>query len=376
MIDRRDRIGFAVVLTALSGLFVENGTSSSPWLFVDPWGLMFVLPLYGLHVLVLARISLAAPRPSLPLLYVAGALLGLYEALITKVLWSPTWGPTDGAVLGGLHVLQTAVLVLFAHPVLAFMAPLVVAETHLVARSGILAGMPPRLAAALRSPRGLIRCAAGFAVVLAAHHAAVPGGPLVVAASAALNTLVVAVLLWWWRRRYAARPQPSLAAILPGRAATARLAVALGLLYVGSGVLVRPEGLPRTPGPYLVLAGLYAVLVTVLARLVRRTGPSGGAPDEVTEAREVSAREVSGRHTDARREPEVPVTEHGTRTPLLVFLVGYPLVSAALAAVPAVAAAIVVVSWLIAIPYGGWQLLRAARLSLGARRLPPVAPRP
>ncbi|MGB4809269.1 MAG: hypothetical protein WBP39_07185, partial [Candidatus Phosphoribacter baldrii] len=150
----RDRIGFAVVLTAVSGLLIENGTSSSPWLFFDAWGLLFVLPLYGLHVLLLGRAVLATPRPTLPLLYVAGALLGLYEAYITKVLWSPTWGPTDGPVVGGLHVFQTAVLVLFAHPVLAFIAPLVIAEAHLVGRSGVIAGMPPRLAAALGSPRG------------------------------------------------------------------------------------------------------------------------------------------------------------------------------------------------------------------------------
>lgn len=371
MIGRRDRIGFAVVLTAVSGLLVENGTSSSPWLFVDAWGLLYVLPLYGLHLLVLARIVLAAPRPMLPLLYVAGALLGLYEAWITKVLWSPTWGPTDGAVAGGLHVLQSAVLVLFVHPVLAFIAPLVIAETHLVGESGIVAGMPPRLAAALRSPRTVLWCAVVVTLVLAAHHAAVPGGPLVVAASAALNSAVVAVLVWWWRRRYAARPLPSLAAILPGRVATGWLAVALGALYLGSAVFVRPEGIPRSIGPHLVLAALYAVLVTVLVRLVRRPAPEVSAADEVTEARE-----VSGRHTDGRGEPEDQPGGRGTRTPLLVFLVGYPLVSAALAAVPAVAAAIVVVSWLIAIPYGGWQLLRAARLSLGARRLPPVAPRP
>lgn len=375
MIGRRDRIGFAVVLTAVSGLLVENGTSSSPWLFVDPWGLLYVLPLYGLHLLVLARIVLAARRPSLPLLYVAGALLGLYEAWITKVLWSPTWGPTDGAVVGGLHVLQTAVLVLFAHPVLAFIAPLVIAETHLVGGSGIVAGMPPRLAAVLRSPRGLVWVAGVVTLVLAAHHAAVPGGPLVVAASAALNTAVVAVLVWWWLRRYAARALPSLSAILPGRVATGWLAVALGALYLGSAVLVRPEGIPRTIGPHLVLAAGYAVLVTVLVRLVRparRVTSEVSAPDGVTEARE-----VSGRHTGVDAELPAPEGGRGPRTPLVVFLVGYPLVSAALAAAPAVAAPIVVASWLVAVPYGAWQLVRAVRLSLvRPRATPPPARRP
>jgi hypothetical protein len=213
---RADRLGFWIVLTAISGLLIENGTSSSPWLFFNPFGLLYVLPLYGLHVVLLARAVLATPRPSLPMLYVAGALLGLYEAYVTKVLWSPTWGPTDGAVVGGLHVFQTAVLVLFAHPVLAFIAPLVIAEAHLVGRSGVIAGMPPRLAAALGSPRGRGWAAALLALVLAAHHSATPSGPLVHGASALANTLVVAALIWWWHRRYAARPLPTLRDTLAG----------------------------------------------------------------------------------------------------------------------------------------------------------------
>ena len=360
---RRDRIGFAVVLTAVSGLLVENGTSSSPWLFFDAWGLLFVLPLYGLHVLLLGRAVLATPRPTLPLLYVAGALLGLYEAYITKVLWSPTWGPTDGPVVGGLHVFQTAVLVLFAHPVLAFIAPLVIAEAHLVGRSGVIAGMPPRLAAALGSPRGRAWVAAALTVSLAAHHAAVPGGPVVVGASALANTLVVAALLWWWHRRYAARPLPTLRQALPGPRATVIVAGLLGLQYVLAGVLVRPEGMPRTAGPHFVLAGIYAVLIAILVRLIRRDRPA--LPEHLGEPALV----------DPAPEDAADTAETGTRpgapqrdSALLVFLVGYPLASAALTVVPPVAALIVVVTWIAAIPYGAWQLGRAAYLSVVPRR--------
>ena len=85
----------------------------------------------------------------------------------------------------------------------------VIAEAHLVGRSGVIAGMPPRLAAALGSPRGRGWAAALLALVLAAHHSATPSGPLVHGASALANTLVVAALIWWWHRRYAARPLPT-----------------------------------------------------------------------------------------------------------------------------------------------------------------------
>ena len=367
---RADRLGFWVVLTAISGLLIENGTSSSPWLFFNPFGLLYVLPLYGLHVVLLARAVLATPRPSLPMLYVAGALLGLYEAYVTKVLWSPIWGPTDGAVVGGLHVFQTAVLVLFAHPVLAFIAPLVIAEAHLVGRSGVIAGMPPRLAAALGSPRGRGWAAALLALVLAAHHASPPSGPLVHGASALANTLVVAALIWWWHRRYAARPLPTLRDTLPGTRATIVLAGFLGLIYVASGVLIRPEGLPHQAGPHLVLAAIYAVLIAILARLIRRgrrSGPAATHAELQPESQLEPPAEPPSEPTSDPAPKPASLAPHRDRG-LLVFVVGYPLASAALGLIPPVAAVIAVLTWAIAVPYGVWQLGRAAYLSVAPRR--------
>jgi len=304
------------------------------------------------------------------MLYVAGALLGLYEAYVTKVLWAPTWGPTDGAVVGGLHVFQTAVLVLFAHPVLAFIAPLVIAEAHLVGRSGVIAGMPPRLAAALGSPRGRGWAAALLALVLAAHHSATPSGPLVHGASALANTLVVAALIWWWHRRYAARPLPTLRDTLPGTRATIVLAGLLGLIYVASGVLIRPEGLPHQAGPHLVLAGIYAVLIAILARLIRRdsrSGPAAAHPELQPEPQMEPPAEPRSEPTSDPAPKPASLAPHRDRG-LLVFLVGYPLASAALGLIPPVAAVIAVLTWAIAVPYGAWQLGRAAYLSVAPRR--------
>ncbi|MGA2821829.1 MAG: hypothetical protein ABSF61_14420 [Anaerolineales bacterium] len=46
---------FWLILSALSVLFAEVTSFSSRFGFFTPWGLLVVLPLYGLHVLVLWR---------------------------------------------------------------------------------------------------------------------------------------------------------------------------------------------------------------------------------------------------------------------------------------------------------------------------------
>ena len=85
------RLLFWLILGAFSVFFAEVTAGSSPFPWIDAWGLFVVLPLYGLHVLFLAWIVVPrARRISLPTLFVAGALFGMYEAYITKVLFDPS----------------------------------------------------------------------------------------------------------------------------------------------------------------------------------------------------------------------------------------------------------------------------------------------
>ena len=47
----------------------------------------------------------------------------------TKVIWDPTWSTVELPWrAGGLAIAQTAVLVLFWHPLMSFVVPLAVAE--------------------------------------------------------------------------------------------------------------------------------------------------------------------------------------------------------------------------------------------------------
>ena len=155
--------------------------------------------------------------------------------------------------------------------------------------------------------------------------------------------------------RYAARPLPTLREALPGPRATVILAGLLGLHYVVAGVLVRPEGVPQTAGPHVVLAAIYVVLIAILLRLVRRDRRA--LPEHLRASPMLD--HVQAGLADPTLQGTPPRPPH-LDPALRIFLVGYPLLSAALSTVPPVAQLVVVVTWVVAIPYGAWQLGRAA----------------
>ena len=89
--SRKDKIFFWLILSALSTFFAEVISGSFIFPFTTVWGWIGVIPLYGLHLLVIGYWVFRG-RPKLWLLFIGGVIFGLYEAYITKVLWIPTWG--------------------------------------------------------------------------------------------------------------------------------------------------------------------------------------------------------------------------------------------------------------------------------------------
>lgn len=284
-IPLRQKLHFWALLTALSVLFVEVVTNSAPFAFFDPWGLLVTCPLYGLHVLVLARIVFLAPRVRLPLLFTAGAILGLYEAYITKVLWDPTWGWRLWTV-GGVHVFQTALLLLDAHPFMAFLLPLAVAEIFFTSSREIQAGLPSRLSRALETDQGRRRAMVALALYFGAYHA-LAAPPALAAVSAAAGTAVVLALGWLWRRSCAGAA-PTLRGLLPSGRQTGALVAWLALYYVLTGVFLRPQSMPRTAMPHLMILALYAVLFALLWLGLRAA--RGAAPPSARAAAPAPAR--------------------------------------------------------------------------------------
>ena len=143
--SRKLRMFFWLILGAFSVFFAEVTVGSCMFPFFEPFAILVTCPLYALHILVLAAIVLRHPKPLFASLFFAGALFGLYEAYITKVLWSPPWNDKP-VMVGGIAVIETMLLVLFYHALMAFVVPLVAAERLLTSSGQTTATLKPRLA--------------------------------------------------------------------------------------------------------------------------------------------------------------------------------------------------------------------------------------
>jgi len=260
---------FWAIVGGLSVFFAEVVIGSSAFAFSDAWGILVVCPLYSLHLLVLARIAFSRGRPRFSALFFAGALFGLYEAYMTKQLWNPTWSD-DPVRLGGVAVVETLVLVLWWHPLMAFIVPLLVGETALCSSRHVARALPRRLQRALFGKRRgavMLALAVLFGLLFSsAHtHRPTPGHVLV---SAAVAVGVLSALVWLWRR--ATRGvRLALPDLLPTKREMVLLCICLGLQYVGLGILLRRDALPGL-GPQASVWLLYAAFIAGLWLSLRR----------------------------------------------------------------------------------------------------------
>ena len=131
MVEKEKTNYMAILLIGcLSMFFAEVFAGSSQIWLIDPWSLLVTFPLYLFHLLFFFNLATRTNRTSVPQLYLWGVMFALYEAWITKVLWSGYPG-SDGPIfglVGGIAILEFIVLVFFWHPILAFVLPILVFE--------------------------------------------------------------------------------------------------------------------------------------------------------------------------------------------------------------------------------------------------------
>jgi hypothetical protein len=224
-------------------------------------------PIYLLHTVVLAGVVYRTDRVSFGSLYLAGAVLGLYEAYVTKVVWAPVGDPL-GVVVAGVHPIETLSLVLFWHPLMAFALP--IAAVELAATDSTRSLVPPLSGHRFARPLWVVGLAS-----LAVFHGVLGGGPgaTLLSTSAAVGVLLAALSAW----RLTGGHRFSMAALLPAGRELWVLGAALAGLYLLWGAALRPAALPRGLVPHIVVLALYAVVVGLLVARLRADGdvPAG-----------------------------------------------------------------------------------------------------
>ena len=261
------RVGFWLLLGVASTAFAEVLFPTTAFDLATM--AIFAVPIYTLHSVVLAGVVYRGGRVRYATLYLAGVLLGLYEAYVTKVVWAPL-GDRPTVFVGGVAVFETTGLVLFWHPVVAFVLPVAVVETVATASRR-----------SLDSPLARHRFAGPLAVASAGYlllFQGALGGPLRALLGNILALTVLFAGLAIWRR--SGGHTHEMRALLPGGIALRVLAVVLVVVSFGLGALIRPEELPRRLVPHLPILGAYLVAGGLLAALLRgNTTPSQGVPD-------------------------------------------------------------------------------------------------
>jgi len=271
------KILFWIVLGFLSTFFAEVLSGSAPDFLFKAFGYFGILPIYLLHSLLLAALVIRKAQPySLRTLYLASLLFGMYEAYITKVLWSPPWNA--GALkIAHLALSETLLLVFFWHSIFSFILPLFWIESLSVPSPRLPGLLPEKWQARLISPRGalLTGLAGGW---LAGSAIGNPQGALLYVFADCLTLSLLLMLL----RRSNQKQGFDLESLLPRKMEAAILAFLLMLDYLLFGLYLRREVQPGLSGHAVVLL-LYGMIVFLMIKSMRKDKQQVSEPQEFTQ---------------------------------------------------------------------------------------------
>ncbi len=265
--SKRRKLAFWLLIGMISVMFVEVPAGSTMFPFWTLWGMLVVLPLYLLHSVFLVAVVFRFGRPNFWTLYAAGTLYGMYEAYITKVLWISFRPEGPFVTVGGIAIFETILLVLFLHPLLAFVVPMLFTEILCTSSSEIAQGLPARVRISLQKHParwiGLLMAFLGFMQFI--------NSPSVTQSfiSGAGNSLVLGLALLWWRK--SGGPAYSLRELLPGSKGIRIFGIVLLCWYVFWGFAIKPKSIPGILHGQLTIWLIYAGLLFIFFRCLRRS---------------------------------------------------------------------------------------------------------
>ena len=257
-------IFFWIVLGFLSTFFAETFSGSSPDFLFKTFGYFGIIPIYLLHSVLLAALVMQRDKPySLRTFYLASLLFGMYEAYITKVLWSPPWNP-GSLRFSGIALAETTLLVFFWHSVFSFLLPLFWIESLAVPGPHLPGLLPEKWRARLIGKRGAILTGLTGGILAGSAIASPPQAFVILLA----DSLALSLLVFLFRRSNR-ETGDSLKDFLPRRGEVIALAVLLLVVYLLFGLFLRREVQPGLAGHAAVLV-LYGVIIALMLSSMRK----------------------------------------------------------------------------------------------------------
>lgn len=242
-----------LLLGSLSMLFAEVFSGASTLWFLDPWGLLLAFPLYLAHAVFFFSVAFIYKKTSLRQLYFFGMLFGLYEALITKVLWfgyPDSTGPMVGYFFG-LAWGEFITLVFFWHPIMSFIVPVLVYE---LLSGDVLPGHQRFLEKNWKTLLLVI-----ILIVMGASFQSNGANYDVIRSVGSLGGSLFIVFLL-----HVLSKGKNLRSIVLAKKAMALVLVYLFVLYTVTTAVILPERLPKIILPYLLIFLWYLVALGLL----------------------------------------------------------------------------------------------------------------
>lgn len=255
----RRKLAFWLIAGMLSVVCVEVPAGSTMFPFFTIWGLLVVWPLYLLHSIFLAGVVFRFGRPRFWLLYSAGMLYGMYEAYITKVVWTSFRAEGPFFRAGGIALFETIICALFLHPLLAFVVPLYLTEVFLTRSQEVFQGFPKRLRRSVqaRPMRWAMGMMTMFGLMQFVNSPSVAASLL----SGVGNGLVIGLAVFWWRR--SGGTSYSLRALLPAAKGLKIFGVVLLCWYLFWGFAIKPKSIPPVWPGQLTVWVIYFVMLAI-----------------------------------------------------------------------------------------------------------------
>jgi hypothetical protein len=264
-IPKKHQYLFWIILAAFSTFFAEVFSGSDMFPFFNAWGILVVVPLYGLHIILLASLVYRADSPRFSSLVFAGMIFGLYEAYLTKVLWAPPWG--DPMIIAGVAPIETLVLVFWWHAWFSFIIPLLVTEKLLTGSTSLGRSLPGKLGIFFNSWGGLASVMAFGGLFQTINSPSV--GESLLSGISTTAVLIGLVLLW---KRITKDKEYSMVELLPNRKQFKWLLVPTALMYLVMAILIRPEANPDLIG-HLIIWLLYGLIIYLFSRSQKSSTP-------------------------------------------------------------------------------------------------------